>query len=297
MKHKKSYGDVVSFSIDKDTIQKIMLDVIVAMLPALVMSIYFFGIRSIFLVLITVISCVISEFLIQKALGKKIRIVDLSAVVTGMLLAFTLPVNFPFWKAALGGIFSIVIVKELFGGIGQNFMNPALAGRVFLMISWPKEIFSFTYDGVSTATFLSGQSANLFDLFIGNIPGTIGEVSKLALLIGGVYLLFKRVINLRIPIIYLGTLFILFYLLKYDTYDTLSQILSGGIILGAIFMLTDYSTSPITKYGQVIYALGTAILTFIIRLYGLYPEGVSFSIIIMNVMVPTIDRYIKSDKF
>lgn len=279
------------------TTQTIMLDVIIAMLPALAASIYFFGIRSLFLTLVTVAACVLSEFAIQKALHKRVRVRDLSAVVTGMLLAFNLPVEFPFWMAIIGGIFAIVVVKELFGGIGQNFMNPALVARVFLMINWPAQIGTFTYDGVAGATPLGGRPTSLMDLFIGNIPGTIGEVSKLAILLGLLYMLYRQVINLRMPVIYVATSAILFYILRYDLYDTLYQILSGGIILGAVFMLTDYSSSPMSPQGQIVYAIGAAILTVVIRLYGGYPEGVSFAIIIMNVLVPTIDKYIRPHVF
>lgn len=281
----------------KKTTQTVMLDVIIAMLPALIASIYFFGIRALFLVLVTVAACVLSEFAMQKILKKPVRVRDLSAVVTGILLAFNLPVEFPFWMAIVGGIFAIVVVKEMFGGIGQNFMNPALAARVFLMVTWPQQIGTFTYDGVSSATPLGGRPTSLMDLFIGNIPGSLGEVSKLAILIGLVYLVYKEVIKLRMPLIYIGTSAIIFYLLKYDVYDTIYQLLSGGIILASVFMITDYSSSPMSPKGQMVYAIGAAILTVVIRLYGGYPEGVSFAILIMNTLVPTIDKYIRPHVF
>ena len=281
----------------KKSTTTIMLDVIIAMLPALAAAIYFFGIRSLWLTLVTVAACVISEALVQKALGKKVRVKDLSAVVTGMLLAFNLPVEYPFWMAIVGGVFAIVIVKELFGGIGQNFLNPALAARIFLMVTWPAEIGTFTYDGVAGATPLAGRPASLVDLFIGNIPGTIGEVSKLAILIGGAYLVVRGVIKLRMPLVYTLGCAVFLYIFKYDLADTLYQLLSGGIIFAAVFMITDYSSSPMSKQGKVIYALGAALLTVVIRLWGSYPEGVSFAILIMNAFVPTIDRYVRATVF
>lgn len=281
----------------KKSTTTIMLDVIIAMLPALAAAIYFFGIRSLWLTLVTVAACVISEALVQKALGKKVRVKDLSAVVTGMLLAFNLPVEYPFWMAIVGGVFAIVIVKELFGGIGQNFLNPALAARIFLMVTWPAEIGTFTYDGVAGATPLAGRPASLVDLFIGNIPGTIGEVSKLAILIGCAYLVARGVIKLRMPLVYTLGCAVFLYIFKYDLADTLYQLLSGGIIFAAVFMITDYSSSPMSKQGKVIYALGAALLTVVIRLWGSYPEGVSFAILIMNAFVPTIDRYVRATVF
>lgn len=282
--------------IKKDT-QSVMLDVIVAMLPALAASVYFFGLRALLLVLVCVAACMLSEFVAQKLLGKKVRVRDLSAAVTGILLAFNLPVEYPFWMAIVGSIFAIIVVKELFGGIGQNFLNPALAARVFLMVTWPAQIGTFTVDGVASATPLGGMPASLMDLFIGNIPGTIGEVSKLALLIGLIYLLYRRVISIRMPLIYTLACAVFLYLFQYDLADTLYQVLSGGIILAAVFMVTDYSSSPMSKQGQLVYAIGAALLTVVIRVYGGYPEGVSFAILIMNVCVPTIDKYIRPTVF
>lgn len=297
MENIKKYSMIAPHIRNKKSTQTVMLDVVIALLPALIASVYFFGTRALILTLVTVIACVASEFLIQKLLHKPVRIKDLSAVVTGMLLAFNLPVEFPIWMAIVGSIFAIVIVKELFGGIGQNFMNPALAARVFMLVTWPAQMGTFTYDGVAGATPLGGRPASLMNLFIGNIPGTIGEVSKAAILIGLAYLLFKQVIKLRMPVAYVATCVVLFYILKYDFVDTLSQILSGGIIFAAVFMITDYSSSPMSPKGQLIYAIGAAILTVVIRLYGGYPEGVSFAIIIMNVFVPLIDKLIRPRVF
>lgn len=297
MENIKKYSMIAPHIRNKKSTQSVMLDVVIALLPALFASVYFFGARALILTLVTVVACVASEFLIQKLLHKPVRIKDLSAVVTGMLLAFNLPVEFPIWMAIVGSIFAIVIVKELFGGIGQNFMNPALAARVFMLVTWPAQMGTFTYDGVAGATPLGGRPSSLMDLFIGNIPGTIGEVSKVAILIGLAYLLFKQVIKLRMPLAYMITCAVLFYILKYDFVDTLSQLLSGGIIFAAVFMVTDYSSSPMSPMGQIVYAIGAGILTVVIRLYGGYPEGVSFAIIIMNVFVPLIDKLIRPRVF
>lgn len=297
MENIKKYSMIAPHIRNKKSTQTVMLDVVIALLPALIAAVYFFGSRALILTLVTVAACVLSEFVMQKLLKKPVRVRDLSAVVTGMLLAFNLPVEFPIWMAVVGGVFAIVIVKELFGGIGQNFMNPALAARVFMLVTWPAQMGTFTFDGVAGATPLGGRPASLMDLFIGNIPGTIGEVSKLAILIGLAYLLFKHVINLRMPIAYMVTCAVLFYILKYDFVDTLSQLLSGGIIFAAVFMVTDYSSSPMSPVGQIVYAVGAGILTVVIRLFGGYPEGVSFAIIIMNVFVPLIDRLIRPRVF
>ncbi|MFL8969139.1 RnfABCDGE type electron transport complex subunit D [Helcococcus kunzii] len=297
MENIKKYSMIAPHIRNKKSTQTVMLDVVIALLPALFASVYFFGARALILTLVTVVACVASEFLIQKLLHKPVRIKDLSAVVTGMLLAFNLPVEFPIWMAIVGSIFAIVIVKELFGGIGQNFMNPALAARVFMLVTWPAQMGTFTYDGVAGATPLGGRPSSLMDLFIGNIPGTIGEVSKVAILIGLAYLLFKQVIKLRMPLAYMITCAVLFYILKYDFVDTLSQLLSGGIIFAAVFMVTDYSSSPMSPMGQIVYSIGAGILTVVIRLYGGYPEGVSFAIIIMNVFVPLIDKLIRPRVF
>lgn len=277
----------------KRTTKSIMLDVIIALLPSIFVATYFFGLRVLLLTLVTVAASVLSEYVIQKVFKKKLRVRDLSAVVTGMLIAMNLPVGFPFWMAIIGAIFAIVIVKEIFGGIGQNFMNPALTARALLLVMWPAQTGTFTWDGVATATPLSGKPFSLLDLFIGQIPGSFGEVSKLAILIGLAYLIYRNVVNLRMPIAYILTCAALLYLLKYDIEDTIYQLMSGGIIFAAAFMITDYSTSPMSPKGQYIYVIGAAILTVVIRLYGGYPEGVSFAIIIMNVFVPLIDKYVR----
>lgn len=281
----------------KNTTQLIMLDVIIALLPAMIAAIAIFGIRSLILTLVTVAACVLSEYLFQRAAKKPIRVSDLSAVVTGILLSFNMPYNMPYWMAIFGAVFAIIIVKEMFGGIGNNFMNPALAARAVLLASWPTEMGNFIIDGKASATPLSGKPFTILDLFLGNIPGVMGEVSKLALLIGACYLLIKRVIHIKMPAIYIGTVAIFFLVLGYDLEDTLMQVLSGGLILGAFFMLTDYSTSPTGSKAQAIYAVGAGLLTVLIRVYGGYPEGVSYAILLMNVATPLLDKLVRDKSF
>lgn len=282
----------------KDTTQLVMLDVIIALIPALIAAIYVFGVRALILTLVTVAACVLAEFVTQKAMKRPVRVRDLSAVVTGMLLAFNMPSTFPYWMAIFGGIFAIVIVKEFFGGIGNNFMNPALAARAMLLASWPTEMGTFSFmDQVGVATPLSGKPFTMMNMFLGNIPGVMGEVSKLAILIGAAYLLIKGVIKIRIPGVYIITCAILFLLVGYDIEDTMFQLLSGGLMLGAFFMLTDYSSSPTGDLAQIIYAAGAAFLTVMIRKYGGYPEGVSYAILLMNVATPLLDKLLKQKTF
>jgi len=287
---------------DKSSIQKIMLDVIIALIPATLFGIYTFGLYTILIILLSIGTCVLSEYIWQKSIKSKITIYDLSAVVTGLLLAMNLPPNVPFWIPIIGGVFAIIIVKQFFGGLGQNFMNPALASRVFLMVSYSKIMTTWTIDGMTTATPLQilkegGEALpSLSQVFIGHIGGCIGETSAIALLIGGAYLLYKKVINYRIPAFYISTVFILTFVLGRGAMfsaNPLYEIFSGGLMLGAFFMATDYSSSPITHKGQIIMGIGCGIITVIIRLYGGYPEGVSYSIILMNLAVPIIDRYTK----
>ena len=284
----------------KDSISNIMRDVLIALLPATAAGIYYFKTQAILVILVSVLSCVGAEALWQKIIGQKIRVSDCSAAVTGLLLAFNLPPSVPLWLPIVGGVFAIIIVKQFFGGLGQNFINPALASRAFLLASWPVLMTNWTVDGVSTATTLGilkegGQALpSIWNLFIGNVGGTIGETSAVALLIGGLYLLFKRIISWRIPVTYIGTVFVLTWVLGRGgllTGNPMMEILAGGLFLGAIFMATDYSTSPITPLGQIIMGIGCGLLTSIIRIYGGYPEGVSYSILIMNLFVPLIDRY------
>lgn len=296
------------------TTSKIMLDVIIALIPAGLASIWLHGVRTFWIILLGVISAVLTEFLIQKFMKKPVTINDLSAVVTGMLLAYNLPPSAPWWMPVIGSVIAIALVKQVFGGIGHNFMNPALAARAILLASWPIHMTKWIQpgtDAVSSATPLalvnlidSASSATtsatlasvelppFWDVFIGNIPGTIGEVSKLALLIGAVYLLIRGIISWRIPITYIATTFICTVIFeRVGLYDAFYQLFLGGLILGAFFMATDYSSSPVTPLGQVIMGIGCGILTAVIRLYGGYPEGVTYSILLMNVATPLIDKY------
>jgi len=277
-----------------------MRDVIIALIPATFAGIYFFGMQAFLVTLVSVISCIASEALWQKLTHRKITIRDLSAVVTGLLLAFNLPAAVPLWLPAIGGFFAIIIVKQFFGGIGQNIMNPALAARAFLLASWPVHMTNFTVDGVSSATALAilktggDKLPSLMNVFIGNVGGCIGETSVLALLIGGAYLIYRKVISWHIPVTFIGSTFILTFILGRHglmTGDALYEIFAGGLILGAIYMATDYTTSPFNKKGQVIFGVGCGILTTIIRLYGGYSEGVSYSILIMSLFVPFIDKF------
>lgn len=286
----------------KHSTASIMQNVIIALLPALAVAGYVFGIWALALVAICIISSVVTEAVIQKLLKKPITINDWSAVVTGVLLAFNLPVNAPWWIAVIGSVFAIAIVKQCFGGLGQNFINPALAARAFLLASWPGHMTSTAFiplsDTVTTATPLAllkaGDLANMpstFDLFTGlNITGCIGEISAMALLLGGLYLIYKGIISWRIPFIYIATVGVFALLVGQDP---LVHIASGGLMLGAFFMATDYASSPITVKGQIAYAIGCGLLTMIIRLYGGYPEGVSYSILLMNVATPLIERFTK----
>ncbi len=284
----------------------LMADVIIALIPALLASVYFFGLPALMHTLICVLSCVFFEWTWEKVFKIPSTIGDLSAVITGMLVAFNMPVSAPYWLGITGSAFAIIVVKMFFGGLGNNFVNPALAGRAFMLLCWPvlmtewtapEFTMSFFTDAVSTATPLgvlaeSGQMPYSYTtLFLGNIGGCIGEVSSLAILIGFIYLLVRKVITWRIPTIYVLTVFILTELLGGDG---LYYILSGGLMLGAVFMATDYVTSPMSGTGHIIYALGLGILTVVIRMFGALPEGVSYSILLMNIVTPLIDTYTKN---
>jgi electron transport complex protein RnfD len=274
--------------------RKIMANVIGALIPAGLASIYFFGPRAAAVVAVCVASCVISEAAWQKLSGAKITVSDLSAAVTGLLLAYNLPPAIPLWMGAIGGVFAMIIVKHFFGGLGQNIMNPALAGRAVLLSCWPVAMTTWTLDGVSgptplAAIKLSGELPPLADIFIGRVGGCIGETSSLALLLGGAYLIWKGIISWRIPTVYIITVAVLSALFGRSG-GPVAEILSGGLILGAFYMATDYATSPMTPRGQVIFAFGCGLIASLIRTFGGYPEGVSYSILIMNLAVPIIDR-------
>ena len=295
----------------KDSLQRIMLQVIIAMLPALLAGCLIFGYRALVITLVCVISCVVFEGLWQKILKKPITVSDLSAVVTGMLLALNLPASIPLWMPVIGAFFAIIIVKQFFGGIGHNFMNPALAARAFLLASWALAMTTWpqpgtaiplwnTADVVTSATPLAMYAEgaeNLptyLTLFLGNTGGCIGETSALAIVIGGIYLLFSRVIRLRVPAFFIGTVALGTWIFGGHnglfTGDCLYQVLSGGLMLGAFFMATDYATTPFTPKGQIFFGIGCGILTVLIRLWGGYPEGVSYSILLMNIVTPLIDK-------
>ena len=287
----------------KATTQRIMLDVAIALLPAGAFGIYRFGIRALLVMLVCIAGCVLTEFVYEKLMKKKVTVMDFSVLVTGMLLAYNLPVGLPLWMAFLGSVFAILVVKMVFGGLGQNFMNPALGGRAFLVASFGSFMNDFSAgaaadaDVVSSATPLAalkaGETTDLIDMFIGNINGTIGEVSALAILIGAAYLVVRKVISLRIPLAYILS-FAVFMLIfggkGFDVEFLLAHLLGGGLMLGAFFMATDYVTSPITVGGQIIFGIFLGILTGIFRTFGGSPEGVSYAIIIGNLLVPLIEK-------
>lgn len=289
---------------DNTNTRRLMADVIIALLPACAAGVYFFGLRSLLVLLVTVAASVIAEYITRILLKREQTVGDLSAAVTGLILGMNLPPTIPLWIAIVGSVFAIVIVKQLFGGIGQNFVNPALAARVFMVISWPVQMTRWIIpDAVSSATPLGlikeGASAaeelpGYFELFIGKKGGCIGEVSAAALLIGAVYLVARRVITLEIPLTYIGSFALLTWIFGGDRLfggDALYHVLSGGLILGAFFMATDYTTSPVNRKGRLIFGIGCGVLSAIIRLFSNYPEGVSFAILIMNTLVPLIERY------
>ena len=285
----------------KDTTQNLMLDVVIAMLPAAAFGVYRFGVYALVVILATVAACVASEYIWQKLMHKPITVNDCSAVVTGMILALNMPPEIPVWIPMLGGVFAIIVVKQLYGGLGQNFMNPALAARCFLLISFAGLMNDFSsaaigFDSLTGATPLAsmraGSGADLSALFLGLIPGTIGEVSTLALLIGGVYMIVKKVISPKIPLTYIGTFAVFVFLFGgFDISYTLNQICAGGLVFGAFFMATDYVTSPITPKGQVVYGVILGLITGVFRLWGATPEGVSYAIILSNLFVPMIERF------
>ncbi len=285
---------------DKETTTNIMGKVIIALCPAAIFGVYNFGIRALLIYIITIASCVIFEALFQKLIGVRITVKDLSAALTGLLLAMNLPPDVPLWIPVIGSFFAIIIVKQLFGGLGQNFMNPALGARCFLLISFTGIMTSFSYDAVTTATPLaelkSGESVDTLSMFLGTIPGTIGETCAFALIIGGLFLIFLGVINYRIPVFYLGSfaVFIMIYALAsgrgLDWSYLFAHLSGGGLMLGAFFMATDYVTSPITPNGKIIYGILLGFLTFLFRVFGGSAEGVSYAIIISNLVVPLIER-------
>lgn len=290
----------------KTTTTKIMLDVIIALVPALIASIVLFGPRVLAVTATTVVTAVLSEYIARKVMKRHNTLGDLSAVVTGLILAFNLPVNIPLWIAAIGSIVAIIVVKQFFGGIGQNFANPAITARIVLLLSFATNMSGSNWvaplswkgtDAVTTATTLAligdeaAQLPSLLDMFLGNRAGSLGETCTVALLIGGIYLIAKKVISFKIPVAYLGSFAIIMLIAgKGDLEYVAYQLMSGGLILGAFFMATDYSTSPINTDGKYLFGIGCGILTALIRIFGSLPEGVSFAILIMNLLVPHIER-------
>lgn len=307
---------------DEENTRSIMMDVCIALIFPLALGTYYFEMKALYLTALSVISCIVFEFLYRKLLKKSSTVRDMSAVVTGMLLAFTLPVTTPYWIVVVGAFFAIVVVKQLYGGLGKNFMNPALAARAFLVISFPSYIGRFTEptfldddfsfltspDAVSAATPLVAlkhgalpEGVSIQNLLFGETAGCIGEVSALMLLMGGLWLLIRRVISLRIPLSYVGTAAVLTFVFAPPTVAPLQfmlySILSGGLLLGAIFMATDYSTSPVTKRGQILYGIGCGVLTIFIRYFGKMPGSVCFSILIMNTLVWMLDKAGRARRF
>ncbi len=294
----------------EDSTRSLMLDVVIGLVPAMVASVYFFGWRALCVLLVSVASCVFFEWAYRRLMKKDSTIDDCSAIVTGVLLALVCPVTIPYWIIIIGAFFAIVVVKQLYGGIGRNFLNPALAARAFLF-SWPVvmttwvapgtslNLLSSNVDVVTSATPLSYLSSgqlpanSLLELLMGNVGGSMGETSALLLLAGGIYLLARKVISYRIPLSFLGTVAVLTFLFPQGNSNIrwmLCELLSGGLMLGAFFMATDYATSPVTKWGQVVYGIGCGALTVFIRYFGSYAEGVSYAILIMNACVFLLDK-------
>lgn len=293
----------------------IMLNVCIALLPALVAGCIFFGMRSLLVTAVCIATAVLTEFLCRKLMKRDNTISDLSAVVTGLILALNLPVSIPLWIAAIGSFFAIAVVKQLFGGLGQNFANPAVTARIVLMISFPTAMTkwvlpSFQQDSIDTVTGatplvlqnMSGEKLaeinqkipSYLDLFLGNTGGCIGETSAVALLLGGIYLIIRKIINPSAPLAYIGSLALFSFIAGGDP---LYEILSGGVFLAAFFMATDYATTPISTKGKIVFGIGCGIITFVIRQFGSFPEGVSFAILLMNVLTPYIEQLTRSKAF
>lgn len=293
---------------DTATTSTIMRDVLIALVPSLVAATWIFGFRALLLTAVCVAACVVFEYGMCKVLGKEDTISDLSAAVTGVILAFNLPVQLPFWMAIIGCFFSIVVVKQLFGGIGQNFANPAIAGRIFLLLSFSQPMTTWlqvsggrAVQDVTGATPLAlisqgnlSELPSYMDMFLGARGGCMGETCALALLIGGAYMIYRKVITITTPLAYIGGVVVFSLLFGVDP---VYQVLAGGVLLGAFFMATDYTTSPITENGKIIFGLGCAFITMLIRVYGSYPEGASFSILIMNIITPHINRLVRNKAF
>ena len=286
----------------KDSTSRVMLYVIIALLPTSLFGIFNFGYKALVLILLTIASCLTSEWIFDKIVHKKNSLPDLSAVVTGLLLALNLPAGLPWWEAVIGSVFAIVIVKMLFGGLGQNFMNPALGGRCFLLIAFAADMTNFSsakfeaYSGATPLGMIRNEglsSVNIMDMLTGKIPGTIGETSVIAILIGAIFLILMGVIDLKIPASYIITFAVFMFIFGADRFNTtyvVAELCGGGLMLGAFFMATDYVTSPITPMGQILFGICCGLLTGIFRCFGANAEGVSFAIILSNLLVPLIEK-------
>lgn len=290
-----------------ETVESVMYDVIVALIPAFIMAFYSFGVRALILTSIAILTCMVTEYICQRALKQDINIFDGSAIITGILFSFVVPAIMPLQYVVVGCVVAITLGKMVYGGLGFNIFNPALVGRAFVQASWPVAITTFAYDGKAGATVLDAMKRDIpltdallnngnqyLEAFLGRMGGCLGETSALALLIGGAYLIYKKHIDWKVPAVMIGTVFVLTAILGADPF---MQIFSGGLFLGAFFMATDMVTSPVTSKGRVIFALGLGILISLIRIKGGYPEGTAYAILIMNGVVPLIDRYIKPKKF
>lgn len=291
-----------------ETVESVMYDVVIALIPAFAMAVYSFGVRALILTAVSVATCIATEYIWQKILKRDIEALDGSAILTGILFAFVVPVGMGLQYVIVGNFIAITLGKIVYGGLGHNIFNPALIGRAFVQASWPVAITTFAYDGKAGATVLDAMKRGIpltdsliyeggnqyINAFLGQMGGCLGETSALALLIGGVYLIYKKQIDWKVPAVMIGTVFVLTWAMGANPF---MQILSGGLFLGAFFMATDMVTSPITGKGRVIFALGIGILVSLIRIKGGYPEGTAYAILIMNGVVPLIDRYIRAKKF
>ena len=289
------------------TTQSLMRDVVIALLPAAAMSVAFFGVNALVLILVSVAASLFFEYAFCRILKKTVTVYDFSAVITGMLIAFNVPATMPVWMVIIGDFIAIVIVKQFFGGLGQNFVNPAIAARIILMVSFPLQMTTYPVnamaaDAVTTATPLNlygvDNAPGLLELFLGYHGGCLGEVCAAALLVGFIYLLIRKVVSPVIPACFIGTVFIIMLIAgKGSFYYALYEVLSGGLLLGALFMATDYVTSPVNLWGRVVFGIGCGVITCLIRLFGATAEGVSFAIILMNILVPHIERLTRSKVF
>lgn len=290
------------------TVSSVMRDVFIALLPAALAGVYFFRLPALVNIIVAIVGAVGAEYVVQRIMKREITIRDYSAAVTGLLLAMNVPASLPWWITLIGAIFAIVVVKQLFGGIGHNFMNPALAARAVLLASWPVQMTTWTApgaDAIATATPLAvikgvegAQQAGIMDLLIGNTGGSIGETSAILLILGGLYLIYRGIITWHIPVFFIGTVAVLSFVFSGFSFAAIPyNMFAGGLMLGAFFMATDYSSSPVNTRARIVYAIGCGTLTTIIRYFGGYPEGVSYSILLMNVCAPLLDKYLAPKVF